>query len=69
MELIVLNYEIAELHRITLSQETYERYANDTDSLVYGVLGYKESEVSYMIGEITEKSYDECEIEGLYAKD
>lgn len=67
MEIVVLNYEDASVHHITLNDERCEPYKEDYDALVYGKLGYKESECYYMIGEsIEELHYDDEDLQELF---
>ncbi|MBR5209248.1 MAG: hypothetical protein IKV67_05285 [Paludibacteraceae bacterium] len=46
-----MNYETATIEIIALSEEVVNIYGNDFDKYVYGVLGYKQSSVSYMVSE------------------
>lgn len=50
-QLAIMNYETASIEIITLSETTINEYANDYDKLVYGMMGYKQSAVYYMIAE------------------
>ena len=51
MTLAIMNYETATIEIIALSEEVVNIYGNDFDKYVYGVLGYKQSSVSYMVSE------------------
>lgn len=51
MTLAIMNYETATIEIIALSEEVVNIYGNDFDKYVYGVLGYKQSSISYMVSE------------------
>lgn len=51
MTLAIMNYETAIIKIIALSEDVVNKYGNDFDKYVYGVLGYKQSSVSYMVSE------------------
>ena len=50
-QLAILNYATCAVDIIDLSPATLQQYAEDFDTLVYDVLGYRRSEVYYMVGE------------------
>lgn len=49
--LAIMNYESAEIVVIDLSSDIAEKYAADYDQLVFNEMGYKPSEVYYMVAE------------------
>ena len=51
MTLAIMNYETAIIKIIALSEDVVNKYGNDFDKYVYGVLGSKQSSVSYMVSE------------------
>ncbi|MCQ2194323.1 MAG: hypothetical protein MJZ28_05150 [Paludibacteraceae bacterium] len=50
-QLAIINYEVASIDIINLSEAIEREYADDYDRLVYGKMGYKTSSVYYMIAE------------------
>lgn len=50
-KLAIMNYEMACIELITLSDSTIEKYSSDYDHLVYEVMGYNPSTVYYMVAE------------------
>ncbi|MCQ2224813.1 MAG: hypothetical protein MJZ14_03690 [Paludibacteraceae bacterium] len=63
-QLAIINYEIASIDIINLSEATEREYADDYDQLVYGKMGYKTSSVYYMVAEnISVRQIEEYAIE------
>lgn len=50
-QIAILNYATCRVEIVSIEPETWQRYADDLDTLVYEVWGYKSAEVSYMSGE------------------
>lgn len=49
-QIAILNYSTCQVEIIDISPATWQQYAEDLDALVYGVWGYKQSEIYYMSG-------------------
>ncbi len=50
-QLAIIDYSTGKIEILNLSAETFEKYSNDFDVLVYEVLGYRQSDVYYMVSE------------------
>ncbi len=50
-QLAIIDYSTGKIEILNLSTETFEKYSNDFDVLVYEVLGYRQSDVYYMVSE------------------
>ncbi len=50
-QLAIIDYSTGKIEIFNLSTETFEKYSNDFDVLVYEVLGYRQSDVYYMVSE------------------
>ncbi len=46
-----MNYESAKIELIDLSSAIVQQYADNLDELVYGKMGYKQTNVYYMVAE------------------
>lgn len=49
MTLAVMNYETSTIDIFSLSEQIVSAFGNDYDKYVYNVLGYTQSNVSYMV--------------------
>ncbi len=49
--LAIMNYESAKIELIDLSSATVRQYAEDYDKLVFDKMGYKQTNVYYMIAD------------------
>lgn len=49
-QIAIMNYGDCSIDIINLSEETWSKYAEDFDVLVYDVLRYQKDEVYYMTG-------------------
>lgn len=49
--LAIMNYESAKIELIDLSSAIVQQYADNLDELVYGKMGYKQTNVYYMVAE------------------
>lgn len=50
-QIAILNYATCKIEIIDISAETWQKYAENLDSLIYNVWGYKRTEIYYMSGE------------------
>lgn len=50
-QIAILNYATCKIEIIDISSETWQKYAEDLDLLVYDVWGYKCTEIYYISGE------------------
>lgn len=50
-QLAIIDYATGKIEIFNLSLETFNRYSDDFDALVFEVLGYRQSEVYYMVSE------------------
>lgn len=50
-QLAIIDYATGKIEIFNLSLETINRYSDDFDALVFEVLGYRQSEVYYMVSE------------------
>lgn len=66
--LVILDYSSLDVIQIQVPQKIYDKHKHNPDELVYNILGYKESQVSYMIGNLKEKHFNEEELQELYEK-
>ncbi len=48
-QLAIIDYSTGKIEILNLSAETFEKYSNDFDVLVYEVLGCRQSDVYYMV--------------------
>lgn len=49
--LAIMNYESAKIELIDLPSAIVQQYAENLDELVYGKMGYKQTNVYYMVAE------------------
>lgn len=56
-QLAIIDYSLGKIELFNLSPETFQKFSDDFDVLVYEVLGYRQSDVYYMI---SEKEIDVC---------
>ena len=49
--LAIMNYEAAKIELIDLPSAIVQQYAENLDELVYGKMGYKQTNVYYMVAE------------------
>lgn len=49
--LAIMNYESARIELVDLPSDIAKQYEEDLDELVYGKLGYKQTDVYYMVAE------------------
>lgn len=49
--LAIMNYESAKIELIDLPTAIVQQYAENLDELVYGKMGYKQTNVYYMVAE------------------
>lgn len=49
--LAIMNYESAKIELIDLPSVIVQQYAENLDELVYGKMGYKQTNVYYMVAE------------------
>lgn len=47
-QIAILNYATCKIEIIDISSETWQKYAENLDSLIYDVWGYKRTEIYYM---------------------
>ena len=50
-QIAILNYATCKIEIIDISSETWQKFAEDLDLLVYDIWGYKRTEIYYMYGE------------------
>ena len=50
-QIAIIDYSSCSIEIISLSDETYNKYVGNFDELVFGVWGYSEDEIYYMVGE------------------
>ena len=49
--LAIMNYESASIELVTLERSLLEEYEDDYDRLIYDTMGYKSTNVYYMIAD------------------
>lgn len=49
--LAIMNYESAKIELIDLPSAIFQQYAENFDEFVYSILGYKQTNVYYMVAE------------------
>ena len=49
--LAIMNYESAQIELIDLPSSIVQQYADNLDDFVYGKMGYKQTNVYYMVAE------------------
>lgn len=52
-QIAIFNYSSCFIDIINVSAETWAKYSDDFDKLVFGVWGYRQEDVYYMTGENT----------------